>query len=79
MVKIDLSKVEPSDTITQEYIEGFGLIYNTAGKLIRQTKIRSMSPFEIKEREEMNRQNTASNLRAKVVAHNAKLNGKKYD
>jgi hypothetical protein len=65
-----------TDTITKEYVEGCGLVYDDEGNVIRQEKIRSMSPFEIKERLELNRQNTASNLRAKVVAHNSKQNGR---
>jgi DNA-directed RNA polymerase subunit RPC12/RpoP len=41
-----------------------------------QVKIRSMSPLEIKEREEMNRKNTSEAMRARVLAELSKSNGK---
>lgn len=70
-----MRKIEPSDTITVEYIEGAGLMYDENGDVIRQVRVRNMSPFEIKERLDMNIANTASALRAKVVAEQTKTNG----
>ena len=65
------------DTITQEYVEGAGLIYDPdTGEAIGQERVRVMSPFEIKQRLELNVANTTEALRAKVIAeHNAKSNG----
>lgn len=67
--------METTDTITKEYVEGFGMITDENGEVIGQEKIRSMSPFETKEREQLNIKNTASAMRARVVAEQAKSNG----
>lgn len=66
---------KPTDDITQEYVEGFGIEYDKEGNAVKQHKIRVMSPLEIKQRLEQNQANTASALRARVVAYNVKSNG----
>lgn len=66
---------EPTDDITQEYVDGVGMIYDNNGTPINQVKIRVMSPFEIKQRAELNVANTSEALRAKAVAAQAKTNG----
>lgn len=65
------------DTITQEYVEGAGLVYDPeTGDCIGQERVRAMSPFEIKQRQELNVANTASAMRARVVAEQSKTNGR---
>lgn len=72
-----MKKSKPSDTITKEYVEGAGLIYNQGDPdlVVGQERVRVMSPFEIKQRLDLNVANTASALRAKVVAEQARTNG----
>lgn len=67
---------DPSDTISVEYVEGAGLVYDPdVAEPVRQVRIRVMSPLEIKQRLDLNVANTASALRARVVAELAKSNG----
>lgn len=74
--------MEPTDDITKEYVEGCGMIYDpelktpSGGLLpIGQERIRVMSPFEIKQRAELNVTNTSEALRARVLAETSKSNG----
>lgn len=67
---------DPSDTISVEYVEGAGLVYDAdVAEPVRQVRVRVMSPLEIKQRLDLNVANTASALRARVVAELAKSNG----
>lgn len=70
---------EPTDDLTKEYVEGMGMVYDETGEAIGQERVRVMSPFEIKQRAELNVANTASNLRARVVAEVNKSNGRNHE
>lgn len=76
---VNKSRMVTTDTITKEYVADFGVYtegdIDTPGYVVRQHKIRVMSPAEIKHRLELNQANTASNLRAKVVSELATSNG----
>lgn len=69
---------EPTDYITKEYVEGCGFLKNEKGETIKQERVRVMSPFEIKQRAELNVANTTEAMRARVVAETSKTNGRNH-
>lgn len=59
---------ETTDTITKQFVEGFGVVQIGEDDFIAEP-IRSMTPAEIKEREDLNKQNTTEALRKRVLLY----------